>query len=902
MHAAGPSTFRNIIMAAVGDGDWRVSLPDAANGTWINVFNPSSPRPPEQGWKLHVSATSVSATDVLHAILPALFGEGVTFKIAQSPTVLDALNHGNGGLSQVGKFVTVYPNDDEQAVRLAKRLDEATRGLRGPAVPSDRSLRPGSLVHYRYGGFGQRYLQTPMGQVLPALEAPDGRLVPDRRLPTYLAPDWADDPFAAAAITTAPQPANPRIGDRYLRLTTLFRAPRGAVHLAIDLKSQRRCVLKQANRDAAIASDGSDACERLRREAAVLAMLAPDPRFPCVYELFEHEDALYLAMQDVEGVTFESYLTRFVASGRLPTDERVAAWGRELARLFQAVHDRGLVYRDVKSPNVIVTPEGQFRLIDFEMAYGPPIEGKPFGYGTIGYMSPQQLAGAPPSITDDIYGVGALLYMAATGAEPSLGPDRQNLLVRPIRLLNPACGRRLESVIRRCLDPEPGRRFASMRELEHALQDAERAPSAGVPVFGGESARVSEVSARSRSRTLAHGIGDTLCATAVELGNGRGVTWHSRHRSLAGAPSRDLNAGSSGPVLVLAELVSRLDDPEHRRCLAEGARGLLHTPRPSGDLPAGLYVGDAGVGTALLRAGQVLQDASLVNAAIECGSGIARLPYRSPDLFNGTAGRARFHLWLWDATGDAHQLQHALAAGEALLASAEDAGAGALCWRIPPGYDGLSGSAYVGYAHGAAGIADTLLDVWEATGDSRLLDAARGAATWLQRLALPVLRDDSGLDWPSIDGAPPSGGLWCHGAAGVGRFFVHAARLDKVHHRSAENAARAARTTARGGRWSPPVQCHGLAGNIELLLDAYQLFGEPVYLREARSLARLLEAFGSQHDGRLVWPSENAFTFSPDYMVGYAGVAACLLRLADPENVPHVLSRETFKHAVTCKP
>ncbi|HYW89292.1 MAG TPA: lanthionine synthetase LanC family protein, partial [Chloroflexota bacterium] len=141
----------------------------------------------------------------------------------------------------------------------------------------------------------------------------------------------------------------------------------------------------------------------------------------------------------------------------------------------------------------------------------------------------------------------------------------------------------------------------------------------------------------------------------------------------------------------------------------------------------------------------------------------------------------------------------------------------------------------------------------------------------------------------------PSGGLWCHGAVGVGRFFLHAARLDNVHPRSAELAARAARTAARGGRWSPPVQCHGLAGNIELLLDAYQLFGEPAYLREARSLGRLLEAFGSEHDGRLAWPSETPRTFSPDYMVGYAGVAACLLRLADPEDVPHLLSRDTFK-------
>jgi Lanthionine synthetase C-like protein/Protein kinase domain len=885
-------SFGGIVAAASAPSGWEVWQPPAQ--PWICVSHPDAAPVPEQGWKLHVSASAISAEDVLGAILPSLLEERVTFKLAQSPAALEWLNQGGGGLSQVGKFVTVYPADDAQAVRLAVRLDQATRGLRGPSVPSDRPLRAGSLVHYRFGGFGSRYLQTPLGEIVPALADPQGRLVPDRRLSIFSPPAWARDPFEAAGVSHAPQPGGAVIGGRYLLLTTMHRAPRGAVYLAVDLAEQRRCVLKQAERNATIGLDGRDAQDRLRREAAVLSLLAPDTRFPALYDLFEHNEALYLAMEDVEGLTFEAHVNAALAYGRLPGDAQVVAWGRELASLFGAIHARGLVYRDVKSPNVIVAPEGRLRLLDFELAHGPALGGTPYGVGTLGYVSPQQLAGEAPAATDDVYGVGALLYLAASGGEPSRGASQDKPLTRPISLLNPACGRQLQAVIARCLHPDAGRRFASMQELDEALASLSPSASLSPPAFGAERPRCTEPTARRRARGFASRLADTICSMAVPDPTGAGKTWQSTHRAVAGAPSRDLNAGSAGPLLVLAELVARLGQTAHREVLADGARGLLNAPRPDGEPVPGLYVGEAGVATALLRAGQALKDPELIQAAEERGAWIATLPYRSPDLYNGTAGRARLHVWLWDATAEPRHLRHATAAGDALLAAAEEAGAGALRWRIPPGYEGLSGAAHPGYAHGAAGIADSLLDVWEVTGQERFVDAARKAARWLERLAIPVLHDNSGLDWAHLEGMPPSSGLWCHGAAGVGRFFVHAARIGGVHPRAAELAAAAARAAARSGRWASPVQCHGLAGNIELLIDTFQSTGERAYLREARSLGHLLEAFATEVDGLLVWPSEQPWTFSPDYMVGYAGVAACWLRLSDPRRLPHLLSRATF--------
>src|SRR5262249_56087622 len=110
--------------------------------------------------------------------------------------------------SQVGKVSRVYASGGGRAVALAVALDRATRDLSGPAIPSDRRLRPSSVVSYRYGGFSTPLMQTPVGEVLPSLITADGRIVPDRRYPWYVPPESVDDPFVAAGGTGAQEPPN----------------------------------------------------------------------------------------------------------------------------------------------------------------------------------------------------------------------------------------------------------------------------------------------------------------------------------------------------------------------------------------------------------------------------------------------------------------------------------------------------------------------------------------------------------------------------------------------------------------------------------------------------------------------------------------------------------------------
>lgn len=884
-----PSPYLNILQEALANlpeasATWTVENRQAPASPWIRVYQPDLTCT-GQGWKIHVSATVEAAPKVLAQTLPILLKNTVTFKFAGSPEILGSLNEGNGASSQIGKFITVYPRSDAQAVDLAQALHTATSGLSGPKVPSDRQLKPGSLVHYRYGGFDGFVMQTPLGEILPAITGPKGELIPDRRVVPYQPASWVEDPFEAAGITgTLPAPPS-LVAGKYYIIAKLYNSPRNTVYLGIDLVNKRRCVLKHANADT---GEEELARQRLAHESNVLQRLAPDECFPAFYDLVEQSGGWYLVMEDVEGITLETHVQRLAARGQLLPVEQVIRWSRELAQILAAIHSLNMVYRDLKTTNIIVTPDNRLRLLDFELAYDISAGTPPYGLGTRGYMSPQQIQRQVACPSDDIYGLGVILYYLTTGAEPSTAPNPTRLLDRAIELLNPDSLPALNRVIARCLEAEPEGRFESMAVVDQALAECAKPPEPDLALPSPTTALASEEEIRSRYLRWSALLADTLCRTAQTAPESQGLGWVSNHQGAMGWSSRDLNTGSGGPTLALAELAAFSGDSQQLAVLAGAGAWLVAAPRPGGNPAPGLYVGEAGIGTALLRAGLVLENDGLVEEAARRGKWIATLPYKSPDLFNGTAGRLRFHLWLWQTTKDFAHLEAAIQAGDVLVNTAEIIPEGGVRWTIPPGYDGLSDHAYAGYAHGASGIADSLLDLYEATGENRFKETSLQTAVWLERLAMPALNDGSGLDWPQLEGSGPSGGLWCHGASGVGLFFLHLDRLG-IFESARKLVQGAARMAGQGSRWASPVLCHGLAGQIEFLLDIYQTWGEHEYLKEARVLGRLLEAFAFEKEGLWYWSSESPEVVSSDFMVGYSGIALTLLRLANPEKQPRTL-------------
>ena len=181
------------------DGDWVI---ESAGVPWCMVSPVGQPIP-EQGWKLHVSATPLSATLVLARSAEVLVRNGCAFKFAASLDAVADLGSPECPRGSGGKFITAYPRDNAHFRAVARELHEATEHLPGPAVLSDRAYRPGSPVYYRYGAFRGVTELGNDGSYRSMLRAPGGGLVADERNAWFEPPVWAGSPLAVGE-----EPAN----------------------------------------------------------------------------------------------------------------------------------------------------------------------------------------------------------------------------------------------------------------------------------------------------------------------------------------------------------------------------------------------------------------------------------------------------------------------------------------------------------------------------------------------------------------------------------------------------------------------------------------------------------------------------------------------------------------------
>jgi eukaryotic-like serine/threonine-protein kinase len=288
------------------------------------------------------------------------------------------------------------------------------------------------------------------------------------------------------AEMTDSSPLIGRIISHYRIVEKLGAGGMGEVYRARDERLKRDIALKILQPGS---KTSSAAQNDLLREAQSASALN-DPHICTIYEVGQDDSDHFIAMELVEGKPLNSLIP---AEGLRP--ELVLRYGAQIAAALAHAHDRGIIHRDIKTANVVITPAGQVKVLDFglarfysdtELADATRSDESAATanavVGTLPYIAPEILRGEQASVQSDIWSLGVTLFEMSTGNRPFRGNTgfelTSGILREPLPRLPPQLPAGLRTVIERCLEKEPGHRYQRAGEICAALEAVQTRPDA----------------------------------------------------------------------------------------------------------------------------------------------------------------------------------------------------------------------------------------------------------------------------------------------------------------------------------------------------------------------------------------------------------------------------------------
>jgi serine/threonine protein kinase len=836
-------------------GNWQIRDSVAGRLRWRLFL--SSLDIPRQGWKIHLSVTAADAGRFLNEVLPYLMAQTASFKLPPTLEGFVLLNSGNGGRTQVGKAVTVYPANDAACRSLCVGLDERWRSDRAPTVQYDLSPHVGSSVYLRYGALTRHdVIIDPQGRYMPAISTPSGVLVADRRDESGGRPTWAPEPPVECVSNPPNKPLDVRIGSKYyLPLRRIQSTAKGEVHLGACGNTAAPVIIKTALKGVCADIFGLDATDRLANEYHILTFLTSS-NGNCLGPValaFEMGDPAILVSEDIPGTPLYQLPRNKIVRG-------VAAMMRSVGKL----HDLGLAHRDVKLSNAIIAGS-VVRLIDFELSCSLN-NPQPLIGGTRSYMPPEGPWGRVAS-SADCYALGVSLVHAVIGYDPARLPLGSGRLIGLLKLVG---SHQYVGIVMRLTTLNASLRLTAKAaaEILELIEARDRL-----------SCSSQKPGRRQACRPwVTRAVIEATESIATFFNHSQGYGWRNNH-IFSEYICEGINLGAAGIVLGLATIATALGRRELTRDIGPTMKWLaVRNPFPDSH---GLFTGNAGVALALC-------------VGAKFGPGCARMRSRSLerlafavqgvtelDLFSGAAGVVWAGCLMAEITGNTAFLQIVSPVAERLSGSAQRFG-DVIAWDQRSRSERFA-SPSIGAAHGAAGIA-LALAVWgTATSDHAARDLACNVFLSLYRAARSG--DHRSLRYcTDPSSAPAPLGHWCHGPAGYLWCMLYtfgdepklSAPIDWAV--GAFNEANLVDT---------PAFCHGLAGQLEL---CRMLKGIPRYSilanRRAEQVAAALRLLQQRRDGLTIWSSEDPDVFTPDLWVGFLGPAASLAMSLVPGSEP----------------
>jgi serine/threonine protein kinase len=251
---------------------------------------------------------------------------------------------------------------------------------------------------------------------------------------------------------------------RYLVQRVVGQGGMGAVYQAKDLKRQTVCAIKEMGLSMIPEDEIEQAIQNFKIEAKILWGLN-HPNLPAFTGFFRERQRYYLVMEYIDGTTLENLLER--SSGPFP-ERRVLGWARQLCDVLEYLHNHNppIIFRDMKPGNIMLTQDGQIKLIDFGIArfFRNTTSHDTQLLGTPGFAPPEQYGKAQTDERSDIYSLAMTLFQLLTNTLPETGFG-----LKDIRAINPRISSTVAHALEKAAAMDPDLRYNNVAEFRRAL-------------------------------------------------------------------------------------------------------------------------------------------------------------------------------------------------------------------------------------------------------------------------------------------------------------------------------------------------------------------------------------------------------------------------------------------------
>lgn len=356
-------TIRN-----VDSDDWVKTI----NDVYTYVISKKSLLP-EQGWKIHISSVLNEAQNILLVVSHYLINNDISFKFLNNSKLFIQNNSKYADRSESGKFITIYPKEESQFIKILEDLQIITDTFKkGPYILSDKRFKDGN-IYYRYGAF-QNLEKRINGKMVSCIRNLDGKLVPDQRLPHFVIPNFIKEPDELVDMNSDNIESD---FHGYSIEKALHFSNGGGVYLAS--KNQKQYVIKEGRPQSGLDGKLSDGFDRVNQEYIMLKSLKGVPGVIKVRECFKVWEHNYMVEDIAVGETLHDFVMyNYPFSNQESNSKKSTKYlnvvkeiYRKLRDVVEKIHENGISIGDIHPDNIIINKtdrEVELTIIDLEAA------------------------------------------------------------------------------------------------------------------------------------------------------------------------------------------------------------------------------------------------------------------------------------------------------------------------------------------------------------------------------------------------------------------------------------------------------------------------------------------------------------------------------------------------------